>query len=376
MLAAVALAVGVVHAQSDDDDEDLDYYPIVPSGNQVRFGLHFVGGPKISFGQLGYVPTNVSPGDTETPGNRSYNDGLVSLNARLDHDGNTIIDGFTNTWSYSNASQATPGGDIAFHAYSATSLGGEHQAKAGTAAGWELQMSRNFGRIAHKIEFSIVAGFTFSDMNAKTTGTVPARLVTVTDVYSLNGQPVPTAPYTAPSTTTVTVYDNNGNPVIGSDGSITTTTRDNTTLLSSLPISRTTTTGTTDVNGRWQIKGAYYTFRLGPAFLIPLSERLKINIGAGVGLAYVGSDYLAEEDIVLPDTETTVTTQAVSARSAWLPVVYADADAEYWLTERTGFYLGASAQKSGSYDQTLDGRTARVDLGSTYGITSGITLRF
>lgn len=375
VLAAAVLAVGVVHAQDDDEDE-MDYYPLVPSGNQMHFGLRVIGGPKVSFGHLGIVPSNVFTGDTQTLSNRSYNDGYVSLDARVDHNGNSIDDGFTNTWKYNDSTQVTPGGDIAFHAYSADSIGAGTHTKSGAGAGWELRMSRNLGRIAHKIDFSIVAGFTFSDMNAKTTGDIPAQLITTTDVYSLNGQPVPAAPYTAPSTTTVNVYDANGNPLLTSGGAIVTTTVDNTTLLSGLPISRTTTTGSTNVHGRWQIKGAYYTLRVGPMLQFPITERLKISLSAGAGMAFVGSDYLADEEIILPDTTTTIETQEASVRSAWMPVFYADLDAEYWLTERTGFYLGAAAQKSGSYDQTLDGRTAKIDLGSTYGVSSGFTLKF
>jgi len=376
LAAAVALTMGVVHAQSDDDEDEMGYYPLVPGGNLVHFGLRFVGGPKVSFGHLGFVPANAAIGDTETQGNRSYNDGTVSLDARTDRNGNAINDGFTNTWSYTESTQVTPTGDIAFHAYSATSLGAGRETKVGSAAGWELQMGHSFGRIARKIEFSVVAGFTFSDMNAKSTGIVPAQLVTTTDVYSLDGQPVPTAPYTAPSSTTVTVYDSNGNLLVTSTGTVVTTTRDNTTLITSVPISRTTTTGTIDVHGRWQVKGSYYTLRLGPMIQIPLSERFKISLGAGFGMAYVGSNYVVDEEIDLPDTQTTVKTQIASERSTWLPVIYADADAEYWLTERTGFYLGATGQKSSSYDQTLEGRTAKVDLGTTYGLQSGITLRF
>ena len=59
-----------------------------------------------------------------------------------------------------------------------------------------------------------------------------------------------------------------------------------------------------------------------------------------------------------------------------LPAFYADLDAEYWLTDRTGFYLGASLQKSGSYDQTLGDRTAKIDMGTASGIQTGLSLRF
>ena len=63
-------------------------------------------------------------------------------------------------------------------------------------------------------------------------------------------------------------------------------------------------------------------------------------------------------------------------RNVLLPAFYADLDAEYWLTERAGFYLGATYQRSKPFEQTLGGRTATIDMGTTSGLTTGVTLRF
>ncbi|MDD2764116.1 MAG: hypothetical protein PHE83_09115 [Opitutaceae bacterium] len=376
LAAGLTVMTALLHAQSDDDDDEMDNYPLVPSGNHIRFGLRYIGGPKVSFGELGNIPRNVLVGDTATVMARTYNDGYVNIDTRTDATGRPIDDGLTNTWKYNFSSQVTSGGDISFHAYSASTLGAGLKAESGSAAGWELQMGHSIVRIARKIDVSLVAGFSFSSMNAKTAGSVPATLNILTDVYSLYGQSPPAPPYTAPSYTSVPIYDSNGNPLTDSDGSTVTTSRDTTTLLGNRPISRGNSTDTTDVNGRWQIKGSYYTIRFGPMFQVPVTERLKLSLGLGAALAYVGSDYLVEETITLPDTETVVETQEQSTRSKLLPCFYADADAEYWLTERTGFYLGATYQKSGSFEQSLNGRTATVDLGSTYGIQSGLSLRF
>jgi len=376
LAAGLTVLTALLHAQSDDDDDEMDFYPLVPSGNHIRFGLRYIGGPKVSFGQLGNVPSNILVGDTTTILNRTYNDGYVNINTRIDANGQPINDGLTNSWKYNFSTQVTPDGNMSFHSYSASSLGAGLKGKSGSAAGWELQMGHSIGRIARKIDVSLVAGFSFSSMNAKTTGSVPATLNILTDVYSLYGQPPPAPPYTAPSSTSFPFYDANGNPVTNSDGTAVTDSRDSTTLLGNLPVKRSTSTGTTDVNGRWQIKGSYYTMRFGPMFQVPVTERLKLSLGLGVALAYVGSDYLVDETIILPDTEAVVETKEQSARSKLLPCFYADADAEYWLTERTGVYLGTTYQKSGSFDQSLNGRTATIDLGSTYGIQSGISLRF
>jgi hypothetical protein len=375
LAASLAVLTGVLRAQSDDDDEEMDYYPLVPSGNLMRFGLHFVGGPKVTFGQLGSVPPSVTHGDTTIVGNRLYDDGSVSTDTRVAPNGGPINDGLTNTWAYNFASQVTPSGDIAFHTYSTTTLGGSVRGKSSSAAGWELQMGHRLAKLGGKVDFNLVAGFSFSDVNAKKGGTVRATLDTLTDTYSLNGQTPPDLPFTGTTSTSRPVVDANGNPVLNADGSQATQTVTSTVLLGNLPV-RSITAGTVDVKGLWQIKGAYYTFRLGPMLEIPLTERLKLSFGAGAALVYFGSRYIAHEEVDITDVSTAVQTDEESDRNVMLPLYYANADAEYWLTERTGLYLGASYQKSGHYDQTLNGRTATIDLGSTYGISSGITLRF
>jgi hypothetical protein len=376
LAASLAVLAGVLHAQSDDDEDEMDYFPLTPSANQLRFSLRYIGGPKVSFGKLGNVPSIVNAGDTTSTVSRNYNDGYVDPDARKDLNGNPVNDGLTNSWNYQYTSQVTPGGDIAFHSYSASTLGAGLQAKGLGAPGWELQMGHSFGKIARKVDFSLVAGFSFSGLNAKIDSTVPAQLTSTTDVYALNGQAVPAVPYTGPTYGSQNVLDANGNPVLNSDGSIQTQSVETTTLLSSLP-ARTTTTSTTDVQGHWQIKGAYYTFRVGPLFQIPITERLKFSLGAGAAVAYVGINFIVQETLVdLVDVTSSVDTVEQKQHGIFLPAYYADADAEYWLTERTGFFLGANYQKSGSFDQTLNERTAKIDLSTTYGVQSGITLRF
>jgi hypothetical protein len=374
LAAGLAVITGVLRAQSDDEEE-MDYFPLVPSGSHLRFGLRFVSGPKITFGQLGIVPANIASTDATAVMSRDYNDGYVYPGSLTDANGNPANNGLTNTWNYNYGSQVTPGGNLAFHVYSTSSAGVGFQRKADSAAGWELQYGRVLGRIARKVDFSVVAGFSFASINAKKSGTISAQLNTLTDVYSLNGQTAPTAPYTAPTTSGESVYDANGNPVVDSDGTPVLKSIDTSVLLGALP-TRTTVTGTADVKGHWQIKGAYYTFRIGPMFEVPITERLKLSLGAGAALAYVGSRYVVNEEILLDETTSALATSEERQHSVLLPTYYADADAEFWLTERTGFFLGASYQKSGSFDQTLGGRTAKIDLSTSYGFQSGITLRF
>jgi hypothetical protein len=383
MRIAVLLAVGLavtasfVHAASDDDEDEMDYYPLVPTGNSLRFGLRYVGGPKIAFNNLGVVPANNPVVDTTSLAAHTYNDGYVNPDTRKDVNGRPLNDGLTDTWQINYASQITPGGDIAYHLYSTDTAGAALKGKSMSAAGWELQAGRSLGKIARKVDVSLVAGISFSSMNAKSSGTIPAQLVTLTDVYSLNGQgpPPPPYPFTGASTMNVSVIDANGNQARDANGTPITQSVDTSLLLGRQP-TRTTTLGSANVNGNWQIKGAYYAFRVGPMFQIPITERLKISLGVGAALAYIGSDYIATEEIDLEEVTAPVQTAGLEHRNTLLPAFYADLDAEYWLTERAGFYLGTTYQRSKSFDQTLGGRTATIDLGTTSGVTTGITLRF
>jgi type II secretory pathway pseudopilin PulG len=392
MRIAVFVAAGLValtsflHAQSDDDDEDeMDYAPLVPTGSSLRFGLRYVGGPKVSFHNVGTVPANLPILGVSDTAAHFYNDGAVSPDTRVDGSGHPANDGLTNTWIVNYATQITSDNNVAYHIYSTTSLPDEKNIKAqnSLASGWELQMGRSLGKIARKVDVSLVAGFTFSGFNSKQNGVVQSQLTTLTDVYSLNGQAPPTTfPTTEPNSGTQTVYDSNGQPVLTPSGGVKTVSTDQSILLGLIPtrtISSTNSDGKptiTDVRGLWQIKGAYYTFRLGPVFQLPVTERLKLSLGFGAAAVFAGSTYTASETVLIDNVSFIVRDGEVKTHSVILPAWYADADAEYWLTERAGFYLGATYQRSQSYNQNLGGRSATVDMGSTSGITSGLTLRF
>ena len=379
--AGLVVLTGFLHAQSDDDDDEMDYFPLVPSGNSLRFGLRYVGGPKVAFHNVGAVlPTVASVGAMDLAVH-DYNDGTVSPDGRTDASGHPLNDGLTNTWTANYDTQITPDSNIAYHIYSTSSLADSQTIKGQTASasGWELQVGRSLGKIARKVEVSLVGGFTFSGINAKKSSLVQAELTTLTDVYALNGQLPPTMPYTAPTTAYRDIIDPNGLPVLNPDGTQRTVSVDTSTLLGLDP-TRTYTHSPAQVQGHWQIKGAYYTFRVGPMFQIPVTERFKLSFGFGAAAAIVGSTYKVDETIELDDATQPVTALVQNVdektRNLLLPAFYADIDAEYWMTERTGFYLGATYQKSKSFDQSLDGRSATIDMGSTSGFTSGLTLRF
>jgi hypothetical protein len=380
--AGLAVFAGILHAQSDDDEDEMDYFPLVPTGSSMHFGMRIVGGPKVSFHNVGTVPVSNSIADANVPSFRSYNDGTVGLDGRTDSGGRPSNDGLTNSWSANYASQITSSGDVAYHLHSTNSFGTNINGGTATASGWELQFGKSYGKIARKVDFSLIGGITFAGINSKKSTEVTAQFTTLTDTYSLYGQVPPSMPYTAPTTQSQRLVDSNGAPVLNANGGQATQSTDASILISQNPtrvVSSTNSDGTPaikQVQGHWQIKGAYYTFRFGPMFQVPVTERIKLTFAFGAAASFVGTSYKEDEEIVIDDVIAPITNVQEKTRSVLLPAVFADANAEYWLTERTGFYLGATYQKSKSFNQTLDDSSATVDLGSTSGFQSGFTLRF
>ncbi len=134
----------------------------------------------------------------------------MGTDTRIDANGHPADDGLTNTWTANYPTQITSDNNVAFHIYSTTALpdGETLKARNELAEGWELQMGRSLGKIARKVDVSLVAGFTFSGFNSKRSSDIQAQLTTLTDVYSLNGQTPPTNfPITEPTSGTQVIYD-------------------------------------------------------------------------------------------------------------------------------------------------------------------------
>lgn len=363
------------------------------------------GGGEVSFGSLGQVAPSRSVDPLgQTSAGRNYDNGTVitdapRLNERAGNvpdgevistpggrydvkatnsDGQTIVvgdylsytPGRTRSWGYASADQVTPDGRIGMSLYSATSEGATAQADGDAAGGIELGLARRLGRFANgRVEWGFGAMIGLTDINGKARGTVTSTLNTLTDFYSLNGQAAPTAPYSGPSFTDL--LDSEGK-LVSANG------RETTTPLGDTPVSRTETSvaGGATVEGYWQIKGAYYLIRLGPQMRARVTDRLALSLSAGFAGAYVGTTYRVEEVLRTPNPNISVTADEERDQSEFSTGFYGELSAEYWLTSRTGFFAGATYHTLGSYEQSLNGRTANIDLGKGAGFRLGIMTRF
>ncbi|MBI5768841.1 MAG: hypothetical protein HZA93_13670 [Verrucomicrobia bacterium] len=410
-LALVVFAtLGLVRAQDEQqqkppteipDFSNLDDYIYVPK-SILSTGFRMLSGPKMKFGGKGRLATSEDAGArSATNIARAYHDGAVHLDTRattrVDADGNPITDpvsgatltdpiapdGRTNSWNYISSKQLTADGLVALNNYTADVVDSRLRPASGTRnSGIELTVSRDMGKFRKtNISWLLMAGMTVNDLNAKTSDTVQSNLTTLTDLYSLNGQPVPDAPYTSPSTGTFSVTDANGAALLNPDGTAQSVTTDTSTLISSQPVERkeTKTQDSTSVTNHWRVRGAYYTFRAGPTVFFPITTRLRANFSLGAALVYAGSTYTVTQSFA-PDTGVEISDISENSTSKLLPGYYADATLQFELTERTGFYAGAVFQSTGAYTQNVNTTAAqyssRIDLANQSGMRAGMTIRF
>jgi hypothetical protein len=399
-VALCLLSATVGFADQDSQPEppsnlffDTDVYVYEPKFS-INFGARALTGAKSSFSGMGIITdTAQSIGDTtSTNVARVYHDGVVGLDSRtvVVDDGNgsstsqpITPDGMTNTWGFGQASQIQADGSIALHSYSATvSDGGPRSKNPGTSAGIELTVTRDMGRLTPHLKFdwNVAAGLSLNDLRSKLTSAEKATITTVTDVYSLNGAPTPAPPYSGPATSTVNLVDSSGNPVLNADGTQQIVTV-NSPLLANTPQSRTTTTSvdSVSVTNSYFLKGAFYTFRAGPTIVFPVTDSLRATLSIGGVIVYSGSTFTVEQDFT-PATDADIISVVSNTKSRLLPGYYVDAGMEYWMSARTGFYMGAVYQNSGDYLQTINTDTTsyltKVDLSSLQGFRFGVNFKF
>jgi hypothetical protein len=326
------------------------------------------------------LPTSVSPaaGTSEVfgvyPGTGRYqvliatnNAGTITNTQTADY--LSYQAGRSRIWSYAADSQIV-GNRVAMSNYTSVSDGATAQKDEGMNGGIEFSLSRNFGSFGPKIDWSVTAGLALNGVNAKTGGTVRATLRTQTDLFQINGTlPTTDARFNNPAFDTLTLPDGSTVP----NGLETTVT------VNDIPVGPTTTTtvaGAATVQGNWQIKGAYFLMRLGPSVHAQLSERWGLSASAGFAGAFAGTRYSVVEELRIPDVSTPIIDEPSSSESKFLTGYYADVTVDWLATERTGLFAGVAVQQLAGYDQSVGGRTAKIDFGSAVGIRGGINFKF
>jgi hypothetical protein len=413
-LCVACLPLAGLRAQQKDEDKgpvpeeipnfnQLDEYIYVPKSTLSLGTRFFLRGPKTTYGGQGENPAPVDPGDlasTAVPNiSRTYIDGTVfpdtrtvTINTGLGGEAQVPIasDGRTNTWSYDNASQLLPDGNITFHTYSSeitdTAL---HGVTGAPNTGMELILDHDMGKIG-KLKWSITAGFSIADIHSSTFLSVPTAISTLTDTYDLFGQVPPAAPYSSPNTISQTVFGASGSVESGTTTTTATQSVVQEILLGNQPLGgplgrQVDTVDTTTIN-RYFTEGAYYTLRAGPMITIPAGNHWKLNVSVGPDLIYLGSQLNVLEDLNIATGEDFMTLYQ-KYNTKILPGYYVDVNLQYQLTDTAGFYVGGIYQGAGTFVQSLPSGndpntgaglsyTSKLDFGNQEGVKGGVTVRF
>lgn len=404
-LCVACLPLVGLHAQEKQDEEQKPVPEEIPNFNQLDEFIYvpkstlslgtrlFLNGPKTTYAGQGAIPSGVGPLAPPDAANvsRTYMDGYVAPDSRTTPtttgDGSTVEvpiapDGRTNSWSYDNASQVLPNGDLAFHIYSGEVTDTSVQSTTGQPSlGLELILDRDMGNLGKHFKWAITAGLSIADIHSSTYANVATTLTTVTDTYDLFGQVPPAAPFTSPNTVSQNVLNSSGQPVTTTGSANATQTANEVILLGNRPLSETTTPTFVDSTNRYFIEGAYYTLRVGPTLILPVGQHFRFTLSAGPDLVYSGSEYNVLEDLVYATNEPDLTQLYQKENSKLLPGYYVDANLRYDLNDTTGFYVGGIYQGSGAYSQSVSSGTGtsyttRIDFQAEEGLKTGMTVRF
>jgi len=404
---------GVARAQDDGQlaappeevitDFGIEEFISVPKYT-LSLGIRSLSGAKASFSGRGFVSSFQPSGDITTPGLvRIYHDGNVLPDTNpfsftiQNADGTTVTytspptpAGFTNTWSFLDSKQIRGDGNLDFHSYAADLVDpGLRQKNPDTGYGMELVVARDMGNLGRKMEWKLLFGASLADIKSHTTDTLAATITTITDTYvaNLNGQPgLPTSPpYTAPSFVQKPQVDANGFPLYDASGNQIINYVETTILLGDHPLSRTTTMAPGTVHNVWDLRGAFFTFRLGPSISYLITDRLRFTLSAGAAFVYAGTDYVITQTYQ-PETADALVSTVENDEGKFLAGYYVDATLQFDFTERAGIYAGLVYQDTGSYTQTAElddvftgshaSYKAQVDLSSLSGFRMGMVFKF
>ena len=363
-LSSICFGAGRGSPEDEIPNFDLDDYYIEPKFS-MHVGFRGITGAKTSFSGTGLVASFSQIQDaTSTDVVRGYHDGSVFLDAR---EGAT--DGKTNNWAFDDDRQLiNNNADLALHTYSAQLTDGSATCNDhGISLGAELVVSRDLGKIGNRIEWMLTAGVSLNGLQASEQAEEMAIITTITDVYSLDGQAIPSTrrPYEAPSFDA----DSNGDTI------------ETTIFLGRSPDSRTVTTATNDtqVTSYRKLRGTYLTMRVGPTFRVQITDKLRFTVSGGPVLVHSASAYTVDRTFAV-DTAATVRDQVSSTKTENMTGYYADVGLEYLLSEFAGFYLGSFYQTAGSYTQYITEQSSSyeldIDLSRLQGFRGGLTYKF
>jgi hypothetical protein len=294
-----------------------------------RFGLNF---------KADFRNNAVNPGPAAGDANHTYNDGYVLVDSSGD------AGGLTWNWGYQNASQYNSVNDTMRFLQSS----GPSSVTGNPQYGAELVYQRVVGSLPSSSGcWGLEAAFGFTDLDLREN---LSRTATV-DSYSFppnNGVGVlpPSAGY---------------NGTFSGPGA----------LLGDTP-----TRTTANLTGYQKLSGQLFGIRLGPFAEWNFTSKLSLDASVGLTLAPALVDYDFSETATLPGGGGTFAESGHSSKAKLLYGPYVGGMLRYAFNKNWGVYAGAQFQNLTDMEQSVGGRTARLDPSVTVYGTVGASWSF
>jgi hypothetical protein len=132
-------------------------------------------------------------------------------------------------------------------------------------------------------------------------------------------------------------------------------------------------TGT--LSGYQKLSGHLFSLRLGPFAELNFTPQLSLAASVGLTLAPTTVDYDFSETAALAGGDT-ITENGHSSKTKLLYGPYVGGMLRYNFNKNWGVYVGARFQNLTSLDQSVGGRTARLDPGATFYGSAGASWSF
>jgi hypothetical protein len=325
------------------------------SGKWGRFDLSYRAGLNISAnfsGLGGFAPTG-NPGPlgaiSAPPGTivRTYDDGFIGI----DISGNA--GNMTTFWGYNNASQVS-GDSLLMHSSSSSATTSSGNVDGDPQHGFELSYALPLGG-GKRWSWGLEGAFNWTDINIKDSRPLSGNVFTLAHAFSRNGVPAnlaPPAPYTGPF--------NGPGQFLG----------DVATAAPGL-----TTVGGASIVGNRKIDAALYGFRVGPRVELTVCKRCSLELGAGLSFGVIDSEFSFNETVTITGLGTrTRSGKDRSSAALFGPYIRGQINVQLWKS--LSWFGGVEFNDLGTFDQTVAGKKAQLDLGAAVYLSTGLGCTF
>ena len=309
------------------------FTPFAVRGQDLPENLkRFSFGPTFGINFKADFYNNVNPGPAAPGANHTYNDGYVLVGS------STGMDNLTQNWNYKYASQYNSVNDtMQFLKSGSSSVTGNPQ------YGGEFIYQRVIGSLPSLSgDWGIEAGFGFTELDLRENLSGAAAV----DSFQLYGFPP---------------QPGNG----GISGAPQAQLND-----TPMPVAATLT-------GYQKLSGQMFSLRLGPFVEWKFTGKLSLAASVGLTLAPTTVDYdFSETSTLLAGGGGVMSESGHSSKTKLLYGPYVGAMLRYDFNKSWGVYVGARFQNLTDLNQSIGGRTARLDPGATVYATAGLSWKF